>query len=96
MLKNIAVQSTREGARQGIKPSATSETITDRVQQELAIFGINDGDISIEFSNDDSGNESVSVRVSVPMQGKTWLPGSVFSEITSIRAESVMRRETTW
>lgn len=97
LFKESMVQATREGARLGIKPSATTEEVITRVSQELGIMGIDGATVTIEPSSLSQAGpgESVRVNVSVPVNQASWVGGYFSFGGTDIVAETVMRREST-
>ncbi|TWU02803.1 hypothetical protein Pla52n_38630 [Stieleria varia] len=97
MVKESITQATREGARVGIRPTATAADITTRINEELEILGITGAMIEIEpsqFGPADEG-ETVRVRIRVPMANITWIPDFFDFNVADVSAETVMRREST-
>lgn len=97
LFKESMTQATREGARLGIKPSATTEEVTARVNQELEILGIGGATVTLEPSSlgQAGPGESIRVHVSVPVNEASWVGGYFSFGGSDIVAETVMRREST-
>lgn len=96
MLKETAVHASREAARLGIKPSATESDVADRANEELDLFGLNGSSVDVQFTGGNGDPAEVSVAVEIPLAGNTWIPEAITATITSLRGETVMRRESTW
>jgi len=97
LVKQSATHASREGARVGVRPTATSSDVTDRVQEELAILGIDSGSVTVTPASieDSEPGSRVTVRVEVPIDTITWIPGVFTFGVSDITAESSMRREST-
>ena len=97
MFKESITQATREGARVGIKPTASASEVVQRVEEELAIMGISDAIITIEPSTLGAAqaDDSVKVHVSVPVNSASWVGNFFNFGETNIEAATKMRREST-
>ena len=97
LVKQTATHATREGARIAVRPTADSDEVIDRVNQELALLSIQGATIEVEpelVEEADPGSE-VTVRVRVGIDSVSWIPGFFDFTATEIVAESSMRREST-
>ena len=97
LVKDCATHATREGARVGIRPSATTAEVTDRVHRELALMSIDQATVEIEPAALESAppGSYVTVRVRIPISTVTWIPGYFDFGAMDIVAQSAMRREST-
>lgn len=97
LVKQSATQATREGARVAVRPSADVSSVVDRVTEELAIMSITSASIEVDpdpLTVAEPGSQ-VTVRVRVPIDSVSWVPGFFQFPINDIVAESTMRREST-
>lgn len=97
MVKESAVQATREGAREAIRPAATAADVIAQVNQELALMSITNANVVVEPSVLESAppGSLVTVRVSVPIAAISWAGDYFTFAATDVVAETVMRREST-
>lgn len=97
LVKESAVQATREGAREAIRPSADRSAVIERVNAELSLMSVNDATVVVSPSSLDSVEPGgmVTVSVSIPLSAVSWVPGYFDFEATTIVAETTMRREST-
>lgn len=96
MLKDNAVHATREGARTGIKPHASSSEVLAVVESELSNMGVSNASISTQFINDpSSAAELVQVTVQIPITGNSWIPNILPTSVSQIEGSTTMRREST-
>ena len=97
LVKDCATHATREGARVGIRPTATGQEVIDRVHQELALMSINQATVEIEPAALEAAppGSYVTVRVRIPISTVSWIPGYFDFEAMDIVAQSSMRREST-
>ena len=96
LVKQSATHATREGARVAVRPQSESSEVTARVQEELALLGVNAATIEVDPAPEvaDPGSQ-ITVRVAIDAASVSWVSGIFnFSEST-IQAESSMRREST-
>lgn len=97
MVKNAAVQATREGARLAVLPSASEDEVRNRVMEELSLMSIDAATIELEpeiIANAEPGS-NISVRVRIAPEQVSWLPSILTLTVPEISATSVMRREST-
>ncbi|WP_164103200.1 TadE/TadG family type IV pilus assembly protein [Candidatus Laterigemmans baculatus] len=97
MVKNAAVQATREGARMAVLPSATEAGVRKRVMEELSLMSVEAATIELEpeiLANAEPGAD-ILVRVRIAPEQVSWLPSILTLAVPEIAATSVMRREST-
>lgn len=97
MVKNAAIQATREGARAASLPFSTNLDVLNRVQEELDLLSIPSAVVETEPANlgDASPGTNILVRVRINPSEVSWLPDFFDFTIPQILAESTMRREST-
>jgi hypothetical protein len=97
MVKQTATHASREGARIAIRPSSQSEEVIERVEQELAVLGIEDATVELdpESIEDAEPGSTIKVRVAVSIASITWVSDFLQLGDADIIAESSMRREST-
>ena len=97
MIKEAVVQASREGARVGIRPTATVADVQTRVNEELAIMNITSANIVItpSYLDDAEPGDDVTVRITIPIGDISYVPGFFSFGGLDIVAETVMRREST-
>ena len=97
LVKEAAVQATREGAREAIRPTAAIEDVVAQVNAELALMSVDTADVQVQPNPLDSGapGSDVTVRVEIPTTSVSWVPGYFDFAAPNIVAETVMRREST-
>ncbi len=97
LVKQTAIQATREGARVAVRPTAEDQEIRDRVNEELALLGITNAAVEMvpaSLENADPGS-TVTVRVRIELASVSCVPGFFDFAVSEIVAESSMRREST-
>ena len=97
LVKQTAIQATREGARMAVRPMAEDQEIHDRVNEELALLGITNATVEMvpaSLENADPGS-TVLVRVRIDLGSISCVPGFFDFAASEIVAESSMRREST-
>lgn len=97
LVKQSATHATREGARMAVKPTATSEEVRQRVEEELALMGVDTATITVNptaIQEADPGSQ-VTVQVDISIDSISWIPGFFNFGVANITAESSMRREST-
>lgn len=96
MIKEAIVQASREGARVGIRPTATVADVNERVDEELAMMAISTANVQVTPGSLDDAmpGDQVVVRISVPITDVSYVPGFFSFEGMDIIAETVMRRES--
>lgn len=97
MVKDTATHATREGARAGIRPNATNQEVQQRVQEELAILGIDSGTVTVTPNLDGNASPDGNIRVAVtiPIASISWIPNFFSFGVNDVVAETSMRREST-
>lgn len=97
MIKESITQASREGARVGVRPTATVADVEARIAEELAIMGIDSSAVTVTPSvlEQAAAGEDVTVAISVPISDVSWVPGYFSFGVLDIVAETVMRREST-
>jgi Flp pilus assembly protein TadG len=97
MVKNQAVQATREGARFAVRPNAESDDVIAIVNTSLRSMAINQATIELEpeiLTNAVPGS-FVTVRVRIDPNDVSWVPDFMEDSIPDMVVETVMRREST-
>ena len=97
MVKNQAVQATREGARFAVRPSADSDAVIAVVNASLRSLAINNATIELEpeiLTNAEPGS-FVTVRVRIDPDEVSWVPDFMDGTIPDMVVETIMRREST-
>jgi Flp pilus assembly protein TadG len=97
LVKQTATHASREGARIAIRPTADSDDVLQRVNEELALLAISDATVEVEpssFEEAEPGSQ-VTVRVRIDIASVSWIPGFFQFETSQIVAQSSMRREST-
>lgn len=97
MVKESLTQASREGARVGVRPAATSDDVMTRVNEELEILGLQTASIVITPAvlEDAVAGDDVKVELSVPVSDASWIPDFFSFDALDIKAETTMRREST-
>lgn len=97
MIKEAVVQASREGARVGVRPSATVADVQTRVNEELAIMDITTANVVItpSYLDEASPGDDVTVRITIPISDISFVPGFFSFGGVDIIAETTMRREST-
>ncbi len=96
MVKEAVIQASREGARVGVRPTASTSDVQSRVSEELAIMGLGDANVVITPAdlNDAEPGDTVKVRITIPIGEVSYVPGFFSFDGVEIEAETVMRRES--
>ncbi|MCS7467214.1 pilus assembly protein [Stieleria sp. ICT_E10.1] len=97
MIKEAVVQASREGARVGIRPTASIEDVQTRINEELAIMNLTSAVVTItpSFLEEAEPGDDIKVRITIPISEVSYVPGFFSFEGLDIVAETVMRREST-
>ncbi|EMI21156.1 TadE family protein [Rhodopirellula maiorica SM1] len=97
LVKQTATHASREGARIAVRPTATTSEVVERVNDELALMGIENATVETVPSSIETATPSgiVTVRIAIDISSITWVPGFLDLDATQIIAESSMRREST-
>ncbi|OYP38401.1 TadE/TadG family type IV pilus assembly protein [Rhodopirellula sp. MGV] len=97
IIKETIIQASREGARVGIRPTASSYDVQTRINEELQIMNISGANITVtptSLHTAEPGDE-VSVKIEIPISEVSLVPGFFNFDGVDIVAETVMRREST-
>ncbi|PAY15493.1 pilus assembly protein TadE [Rhodopirellula sp. SM50] len=97
MIKEAVVQASREGARVGVRPTASIEDVQTRVNEELAIMNLTSANVVItpSFLEEAAPGDDIKVRITIPISEISYVPGFFAFDGLDIVAETVMRREST-
>ncbi|MCC9600218.1 pilus assembly protein [Stieleria sp. JC731] len=97
IIKESIIQASREGARVGIRPTASSSDVQTRIGEELQIMNITGASITVTPSQLDTAQpgDEVSVKIEIPISAVSLVPGFFNFDGVDIVAETVMRREST-
>jgi Flp pilus assembly protein TadG len=97
LVKQTATHATREGARIAVRPTALSDDVVERVNEELALLAIDGATVEVEpgLLEDAEPGSTVTVRVRVDIDSISWIPNYFEFATSEIVAESSMRREST-
>lgn len=95
LVKQTITHATREGARVAVRPMGSLGEVTQIIQDELLVQGIEESVIVTDPTNLESAEpgSEVTVRVSVGINSISWLPGYFSFAPSEIVAETCMRRE---
>jgi Flp pilus assembly protein TadG len=98
MVEQILTNAAREGARVAVLDSATptASVVSGKVTTYLTNAGINGATVTITPTEPTSATygQPVTVMVTVPYTSVSWLPSPWFLKSKTMKATSVMRRET--
>ena len=96
MVQQVITNAAREGARIAVFDGATKAKVEAKVNDYLASASIAGASVSVSPDPPSSAayGESVTVGVSLTFDQVSWLPTPQFIGGQTLRAESVMRRET--
>lgn len=95
MVKNLAIQASRDGARMAVLPDADSAAVVDAVTEQLEGVGVTVGSVEVSPAqlNTAGPGSPVTVTVTVRPADNSWLPKVHFVTQESIVAATTMRRE---
>jgi len=95
LAKQLLVNAARDGARSATLEGANEELIKASVKEFLDGASIKNGTVVISPQplTVAQGGDPVTVTVSVPFSGISWLPAPMFMGKTDLSATVVMRRE---
>jgi Flp pilus assembly protein TadG len=96
MVKQLLVNASREGARMAILPSASSQTVIQQVQSQLAASSITGTTVTLtppSLENAPAGTP-VTVAISVNASQVSWIPNPAFTLNRTIATSTTMRRES--
>jgi len=97
MIKNSLTQSSRIGARAASLPLATSDGVYAKVREELQVMDLEHAEITIhpEILSLIPPGGHVTVTVSIDPSTVGWVPQFLKLPLSSVVAETTMRREST-
>jgi Flp pilus assembly protein TadG len=88
IIRNAAENAAYFGARRGIIPGATDQSIRNVIQEEVQLG------LTSEFTaNINRLGESVTVTVTIPLKGNAWVTGGFAPEIFSITQSCTLRKQ---
>jgi len=96
MVQQMLTNAAREGARMGVLDGATTAAVQSAVTSYLASATVSGATVTVSPNPPSSAGygEPVSVTVTVPFSQVSWIPTPMFLNGTTLKAVSVMRRET--
>jgi Flp pilus assembly protein TadG len=86
LYKNTASNAAYEAARKGIVLGATDAEIESAAENVMSTLAINQKEIRI-----DKTTETITVTISIPMQGNSWATGTLFPTDVSVGASCTLR-----
>lgn len=96
MVEELLVNAAHEGARAGVLDGAQESDVDNAVNNYLSAAGISGATTTV--SPDPPSNapygQSVTVNVSIPYKSVSWLPVPQYLGSATLKATSIMRRET--
>ncbi len=97
MVKEAVIQASREGARVGVRPTASIDDVNQRINEELAILGLTTANVQVTPTVLDQAlpGDDIRVRITIPIGEVSYVPGFFSFDGLDIVAETVMRREST-
>jgi Flp pilus assembly protein TadG len=98
MVKHATIEASRVGARVATLPSATIESVTQAVDEQLDSLGMPDGTVVINPADPKTvaGGQPITVTVSVSTAEASWLPFLRWITASELGTATTMRRETTF
>ena len=96
MVEELLTNAAHEGARAGVLDNAQASDVTSAVNNYLAAAGISGATTTVSPSPPSSApyGQSVTVNVQISYYSVSWLPIPKFLGGTTLKAGSIMRRET--
>lgn len=96
MVQQILTNASREGARVAVLDGTTTSQVTSTVQTYLQSCSVSGATVTVTPSPPSSAayGAAVTVAVSVNFDQVSWLPSPMFLGGKTMRATTVMRRET--
>jgi hypothetical protein len=97
MVQQVLTNASREGARVAVLDGTSPQEVFSRVQALLEPAGIWGAEILLDPNPPSLAGpgEPVTVTVRVPFRQVSWLPAPFFLRNITLRATTVMQRETT-
>ena len=95
MVQQMVTSASREGARRAILDGATTDDVTDVVDDYLASGGVSEATVTVSATPSSvSFGQPISVTVSIPFGDVSWLPAPFFlDEDQDLSATTTMCRE---
>lgn len=96
MVQQVITNASREGARRAVLDGATTAEVTTVVNDYLASGSISGGTVTVTPNppTDAEFGDPVTVSVSIPFTEVSWLPSPMYLGGKTLRATTVMRRES--
>jgi Flp pilus assembly protein TadG len=96
MVSQIITNASREGARQAVLDGATNSEVTSAVDEFLEMSSIQGAEVETVPADISAAayGEAVTVSVSVDFNQVSWLPSPMYLGGQTIKASTVMRRES--
>lgn len=95
MVKQLLVNVSREGAREGTLPYSTNTSVKNSVDALLAQSDITGATVSVATTSiPSSSGVYVTVSISVPSQNVSWLSMPLFMSGRTVSASTSMRKES--
>lgn len=96
MVQQVITNASREGCRRAVLDGATAQDVNDSVNNYLTSAGIKDATITITPNPPSNAGfgQPVSVVVSIAFNKVSWLPSPMFLGGSTMKATTVMRRES--
>lgn len=96
MIQQVIVNASREGARRAVFEGTSIEEVKDIVETYMTASHVPVDRDDIEVSSDPGTTptgDPIMVRIWVPYENVSWLPGAMFLGDQRLTASSVMRKE---
>lgn len=96
MVEELLTNAAHEGARAGVLDGAQDSDVDNAVNNYLSAAGISGATTAVSPDPPSSANygQSVTVTVTIPYKSVSWLPVPKYLGSTTLKAVSIMRRET--
>ncbi|HJT33266.1 MAG TPA: TadE/TadG family type IV pilus assembly protein [Pirellulales bacterium] len=96
MVEELLTNAAHEGARAGVLDGAQDTDVDNAVNNYLSAAGISGATTAVSPDPPSSApyGQSVTVTVTIPYKSVSWLPVPKYLGSTTLKAVSIMRRET--
>lgn len=96
MVQQLLTNAAREGCRVAVLDGATTATVQSTVTTYLTNASVSGSTVTVSPNPPSSAGYGapVTVTVTIPFSQVSWLPSPMFLSGTTLRASTVMRRET--
>lgn len=95
MVKQLLVNVSREGAREGTLPESTNLSVKSSVESLLAQSNISGSTVTVSTGSvESSTGQYVTVSISVPSANVSWLSTPLFMSGRTVSASTSMRKES--